>query len=79
MTQYQPMTLDEKLDLCMKAIEAEKQGNQKEAERIMREEHPLPPYLAKWAKKRMGADFLIKNRLNLDEANAEFGSDWLNT
>jgi hypothetical protein len=37
----------------------------------------MPPYLAKVAKKTMGADFLINGGWNLSEAEAEFGRDWL--
>jgi hypothetical protein len=32
----------------------------------------MPPYLAKWAKKRLGADYLIQGGWNLDEANLGF-------
>ena len=39
----------------------------------------MPPYLAKVAKEKMGADFLIKGGYNLTEAEAEFGPNWLNT
>ena len=38
---------------------------------------PMPPYLAKVAKKTMGAEFLIQGGWNLSEAEAEFGPDWL--
>jgi hypothetical protein len=37
----------------------------------------MPPYLAKIAKEKIGADFLINGGWNLSEAEAEFGSDWL--
>jgi hypothetical protein len=37
----------------------------------------MPPYLAKFAKNHLGADFLIKNGYNLSEAEAEFGPKWL--
>ena len=40
---------------------------------------PMPPYLAKVAKKTMGADFLINKGFILSEAEAEFGKDWINT
>jgi hypothetical protein len=70
------MTLNEKLAIEMKALELKKQGRLEEAESLKRQ-IPLPPYLARWAKKRLGADFLIKNGWNLSEAEAEYGSDWL--
>ena len=72
----QTMTLHEKLAIGMKAIELEKQGKFEEAlevEKLI----PLPPYLAKWAKKRLGAQFLIENGWNLAEAEEEYGPNWL--
>ena len=71
------MTLDEKLGLGVQVIELEKQGKLREAEELTRQ-IPLPPYMAKWAKKRLGADFLKNGGWNLSEADAEFGSNWLN-
>jgi hypothetical protein len=76
MPQAQMMTLHEKLTLGVEAIELKKQGKLEEAMRIEKS-IPLPPYLAKWAKKRLGADFLIKQGWNLSEAEAEYGPDWL--
>jgi len=77
MPQAQTMPLNEYLAIGMKVIELEKQGKLEEAEKL---EHtlPLPAYLAKWAKKRFGADALIKTGWNLSEADAEYGPDWLN-
>jgi hypothetical protein len=71
------MTLDEKLAIGMNAIEQKNQGNLDEYERISKT-IPLPPYLAKWAKDHLGVDFLIEGGWNLAEADAEYGSDWLN-
>jgi hypothetical protein len=76
MPQAETMTLHKKLSLGVEAIELKKQGKFEEAMRIEKS-IPLPPYLAKWAKKRLGADFLIKQGYNLSEAEAEYGSDWL--
>jgi hypothetical protein len=77
MPQTQTMTLDEKLSLSLKAIELEKQGRLKEAEKT-RKQIPMPPYLAKFAKEHLGPDFLIKYGWNLTEAEAEYGAGWLN-
>jgi hypothetical protein len=77
MPQTQTMTLHEKLSLSVKAIELEKQGKLEEAEKI-RQQIPMPPYLAKFAKEHLGPDFLIKYGWNLTEAEAEYGSGWLN-
>jgi len=38
---------------------------------------PMPPYIAKVMKEKVGADFLINGGFNLSEAEAEFGRDWL--
>ncbi|GHU76022.1 hypothetical protein FACS189461_3080 [Spirochaetia bacterium] len=77
MPQAQTMTLDEKLAIAEKAHEYKIAGNMEEYERIMRQELPLAPYLAEFAKSHLGSDFLVKGGFNLSEAEAEFGSDWL--
>jgi hypothetical protein len=77
MPQTHTMTLHEKLQLGVKAIELEKQGRLEEAAKIRRQ-IPMPPYLAKFAKEHLGPDFLIKYDWNLTEAEAEYGSGWLN-
>jgi hypothetical protein len=74
--QFQPMSLHEKLQLRMESLELEKQGKLEEAQRVKRH-IPMPPYLAKFAKEHLGADFLIKYGWNLSEADAEYGSGWL--
>ncbi|MDR2661767.1 MAG: hypothetical protein LBC31_02080 [Treponema sp.] len=70
------MTLDESLDICVKADALYNAGKDKEASKLIRSV-PLPPYLAKIAKEKIGVDFLTKNGWNLSEAEAEFGKDWL--
>jgi hypothetical protein len=70
------MTLDEKLAIACKAVELRKAGDEEGASRLIRST-PMPPYLAKAAKKTMGAAFLIEGGWNLSEAEAEFGKDWL--
>jgi hypothetical protein len=77
MPQTKEMPIEQKLAICAKARKMKAEGNEKESMRIMTEELPMPSYLAKWAKKRLGADFLINGGWNLNEANAEFGPDWL--
>jgi len=76
MTQHQPMTLDEKLATAMKAHELRQAGDEEGASRVLRTA-PMPPYLAKVMKDKMGADFLINGGWNLAEAEAEFGNGWL--
>jgi hypothetical protein len=70
------MTLDEKLATMMKVIDLEKAGDCEGATRLLRTA-PMPPYLAKVAKEKIGVDFLINGGWNLSEAEAEFGPGWL--
>jgi len=72
----QTMTLDEKLALSGKLLELRKAGDTEGASRLIRS-MPMPPYLAKVAKEKIGVDFLINGGWNLSEAEAEFGPDWL--
>jgi len=76
MPQAQTMTLDEKLAISCKAAELRKAGDEEGAIRLLRTA-PMPPYLAKVAKEKIGVDFLINGGWNLSEAEAEFGQDWL--
>jgi hypothetical protein len=71
------MPLEEKLKIGMRSFELDGQGRHEEASR-MRRQIPLSPHMALWAKKRMGADFLIQSGWNLDEADLAYGPGWLN-
>ena len=77
MPQAQTMTIDEKLAISNKAFRLMDAGDEEGGIRLMKTA-PLPPYLAKVIKEKVGADFLIKEGWNLSEAEAEFGIDWLN-
>jgi hypothetical protein len=76
-TMSQTMTLDEKLTISNKALDMLDAGDKEGYSRLMRTA-PMPPYLAKVMKEKMGIDFLINGGWNLSEAEAEFGHDWLN-
>ena len=76
MPQTQTMTLDEKLAIGNRAVALKKSGDRDGYTRLIRS-IPMPPYLAKVAKEKIGAEFLIKGGWDLSEAEAEFGSDWL--
>ena len=76
MPQAQTMTLDEKLAITCKAAALRKAGDIEGASRLIRTA-PLPFYIAKIMKDKMGVDYLINEGWNLSEAEAEFGSDWL--
>jgi hypothetical protein len=72
----QTMTLDEKLAISCKAAELWKAGDDEGASRLIRTA-PMPPYLAKIYKEKVGVKQLIESGWNLSEAEAEFGKDWL--
>jgi hypothetical protein len=76
MPQAQIMTLDEKLDLGMKVIALQTQGQFEEAERLNKT-MPVPPYMAKFIKDRVGLDALLNMGLNLSEAEVEYGPEYL--
>ena len=75
MPQTQTMTLDEKLALSGKAAELWKSGDKEGYIRLMKTT-PIPPYIAKVIKEKAGAEYLAG--WNLSEAEAEFGTGWLN-
>jgi len=76
MPQTQTMTLDEKLAISNRAIALRKTGDEEEYSRLIRS-IPMPPYLAKVYKEKVGVKELIESGWNLSEAEAEFGADWL--
>ena len=72
----QTMTLDEKLTIGCKAVELRNAGDEEGYSRLIRS-IPMPPYLAKIYKEKVGVDFLLSGGWNLTEAEAEFGENWL--
>jgi hypothetical protein len=70
------MSLDEKLDIACRSAALRQAGDEEGALRLMKTA-PIPSYIAKVIKEKVGADFLIKEGWNLAEAEAEFGRDWL--
>jgi len=74
----QTMTLDEKLAISMKACALRQAGDREGFHRVIRTA-PMPPYLAKIFKEKVGAKPLLESGWNLSEAEAEFGSGWLDT
>jgi len=76
MPQTQTMTLDEKLDIACRSVALRQAGDEEGASRLLRTT-PLPPYLAKVVKEKVGLDCLLNLGWNLSEVEAEFGSDWL--
>ena len=72
----QMMTLDEKLAISCKAAELRKAGDEEGALRLMKTA-PMPPYIAKVYKDKLGLDTLLSLGWNLSEVEAEYGKDWL--
>jgi len=70
------MTLDEKLSISNRALDLLDAGDEEGYSRLMRTA-PMPPWLAKIMKEKMGKDFLINSGWNLSEAEANFGPGWL--
>ena len=70
------MTLDEKLDITLRAFALKEAGDGEGFSRLLRTA-PLPPYLAKIYKEKIGVEQLLKSGWNLSEAEAEFGPGWL--
>ena len=70
------MTEKEKAAVMMKVWDLRDMGKEAEAH-ALQATIPLEPFLAKIAKEKIGADFLIKAGYNLSEAEAAFGQDWL--
>jgi len=70
------MPLGDKLDMMLKLHDLETQGKKEEAA-ALKQQIPLPAYLAKWAKDHMGAKFVQDLGWSMAEAEANYGSDWL--
>jgi hypothetical protein len=70
------MTLEEKLRVSNKAIALKKAGDREGYERLMKT-IPVPPFIVKVIKEKLGVEFILKDEWNLSEAEAEFGSDYL--
>ncbi|MDR0220959.1 MAG: hypothetical protein LBI54_06110 [Lachnospiraceae bacterium] len=75
--EHRLMTEREKADITMESFRLRKEGLIEEATALYRTV-PVPAYLAKVFKEKVGADFLIEGGWNLAEAEAEYGPDWLN-
>jgi len=73
----QIMTLDEKLSISNKACELWQAGDI-EGYRMQMKKMPIPPYLAKVLKEKVGADIIKKGGWDLSEVEVEFGQNWLN-
>jgi len=73
---FATMTLDEKLAIGCKAAELRKAGDREGATRLMKTV-PMPHYVAKVIKDKLGLDILLNTGWNMAEVEAEYGSEWL--
>jgi hypothetical protein len=78
MPQAQNMTLDEKLAISNKALALWEAGDTEGSSNLMKK-LPIPPYLAKVLKEKVGADIIKIGGWDLSEVEAEFGPNWLNS
>jgi hypothetical protein len=74
--EYKLMSEREKADTYLEAHRLRKEGREEEAD-IIERSIPVPAFLAKVFKEKVGADFLINGGWNLAEADVEFGQGWL--
>ena len=72
----QMMTLDEKYDVARRAFALLDAGDREGYDRVLKTA-PLPPYLAKVIKEKVGLDALLSLGWNLSEVEAKYGSAWL--
>ena len=70
------MTIEEKLAISNKACALLKVGDEEGYNHLTRT-IPMPPYLAKIFKEKVGVEPLLKAGYNLSEAEVEFGPNWL--
>ena len=73
----QTMTFDEKLAISNKACLLWQAGDKEGCSRLTRT-IPMPPWLAKIIKEKVGLEFFERYEWNLSEVEAEFGPDFLN-
>ena len=74
--EHKLMTEQEKAEIVMKSIKIQEAGDKEKAMELRRT-IPMKPYMAKFIKEKLGANFLIENGYNLAEAEAEYGQGWL--
>lgn len=72
----QVMTEKEKASITVKAFALMDEGKEDEGMALLKTT-PMPPFLAKIMKEKVGADYLTNSGWNMAEAEAVFGQDWL--
>jgi hypothetical protein len=72
----QLMSEKEKAAITVRAFALRNAGKEDEAMALFKS-LPMPPFLAKVIKEKVGADYLVNSGWNLSEAEAAFGQGWL--
>jgi hypothetical protein len=67
------------LPVIMQAIALEKEGKYEEADALERSQIPMPPWMARVFKEKMGLDFLLAMEWNMTDVEAAYGKEWLRT
>jgi hypothetical protein len=70
------MTVEEKLAISNKAVALKKAGDLDGYDRLIKS-IPMPPFLAKIMKEKVGMEFFTRYNWNLSEVEAEFGPDYI--
>jgi hypothetical protein len=70
------MTIDEKLSISNRAFALIDAGDKEGGINLMKTA-PMPPYIAKVIKEKVGVKYLLTSGWNLSEAEEEFGPNWL--
>jgi hypothetical protein len=70
------MTQKEKLAIIVQSVELRKAGKEEEAMALSKT-RPIPAFLAKIMKEKVGVSYLVNSGWNLAEAEAAYGKNWL--
>jgi len=76
MPQSQFMTDIEKIDTAYQAAMLRRAGDKEGSERLIMT-IPMPPWLAKIIKEKVGIEYFERYKCNLAEVEVEFGPDFL--
>jgi hypothetical protein len=72
----QLMSEKEKAAITVRAFALSEDGKEDEAMALFKS-LPMPPFLAKVMKEKVGVDYLVNSGWNLSEAEVAFGQGWL--
>jgi hypothetical protein len=70
------MTLHEELEIGVKGAALWNAGKEDEA-MAMYKTAPMPPWMAKVWKEKVGLESLLQTGWNMDEVEAAYGKEWL--